>query len=74
MTYICPYCGKERSTRACCGEVHNQEVHVSFVCPPIPDRSSDYSATFDSYEPGDPIGWGATRESAIDDLLEQRCV
>lgn len=30
-----------------------------------------YRAARDSYEPGDPIGEGRTREEAIDDLLER---
>ena len=38
--------------------------------PPIPSRLFDYSATFDGYEPGEPIGWGATPEEAIADLKE----
>lgn len=45
-------------------------VIVEHVNPPIPVRSHDYRATFDSYEPGDPIGWGATPEAAVADLLD----
>ena len=44
---------------------------------PIPDRRYDWSASLDGYDggdddtPGDPCGWGATEEAAIQDLLEQ---
>jgi hypothetical protein len=30
-----------------------------------------WCATFDGYEPGDPIGRGRTKEAAVVDLLEQ---
>jgi hypothetical protein len=44
------------------------------VCPPVPDRSMDWTAVDDStYEPGCPIGWGPTEEHAIKDLVEQIC-
>jgi hypothetical protein len=46
-------------------------IHTHFEYPPIPDRSVDWSATFDSYEPGDLIGRGPTELVAIADLLEQ---
>lgn len=39
--------------------------------PPIPLRSMDWSAARDGYEPGDPIGYGATEEEAIEDLMER---
>lgn len=35
---------------------------------PIPTRDFDWSATSDDYEPGDPIGHGATEAAAIADL------
>lgn len=38
--------------------------------PPIPMRDCDWVAMRDSYEPGGPIGYGATRQQAIDALLE----
>ncbi len=37
--------------------------------PPIPVRMFDWSAHRDGYEPGDPIGTGATEAEAIADLL-----
>lgn len=48
-------------------------VRVTCVCPPIPDRSKDWSAVDDdTYDgPGSPIGEGATMEEAIADLVEQ---
>jgi hypothetical protein len=46
-------------------------MKTNFVCPPIPIRHFDWSATADYYEPGDPIGWGRTEQEAIDDLEQQ---
>jgi hypothetical protein len=46
-------------------------INFSYDCPPIPDRRWDYSATVDGYEPGDPVGHGATKDEAKFDLLEQ---
>lgn len=40
-------------------------------CPPIPDRSFDWSAVTDNYDLGHPIGHGATEEEAIADLKTQ---
>lgn len=41
--------------------------------PPItgPTGPFDWSAVTDSYEPGDPIGYGHTEQEAVVDLLEQ---
>lgn len=44
-------------------------IVTSNIYPPIPDRRFDWSATFDGYEPGGPIGFGRTEQEAIDDLL-----
>jgi hypothetical protein len=38
---------------------------------PIPPRQFDWTAVTDSYEPGHPIGYGATEAEAIADLREQ---
>lgn len=46
-------------------------IHVKYDPPPIPVRCFDWSAVTDDYEPGMPIGWGYTREQAIEDLQEQ---
>jgi len=48
------------------------DVVTSYICPPIPFRNYDWCATYDGYEPGDPIGYGRTEQEAILDLLEQR--
>ena len=47
------------------------KVITSHDRPPIPIRSMDWSAMLDGYEPGDPIGTGATELDAIADLFEQ---
>lgn len=40
--------------------------------PPIPPREFDWTAVDDdTYEPGCPIGYGATEAEAIADLREQ---
>ena len=38
---------------------------------PIPIRMCDWSATYENYEPFDPMGFGATKEEAIQDLRDQ---
>jgi hypothetical protein len=38
---------------------------------PIPVRQFDWSAVTDNYEPGHPVGYGATEAEAISDLSEQ---
>lgn len=47
-------------------------IHTEHVYPPIPERQYDWQATFDGYEPGDPVGYGPTKEAAIADLIEQQ--
>lgn len=46
-------------------------IQTTYTHPPIPVRSFDWTATQDGYEPGDPIGRGATEQEAIADLIEQ---
>lgn len=46
-------------------------VRTEFINPPIPIRDYDWSATFQSYEPGDFIGYGATVGIAVQNLYEQ---
>ena len=48
-----------------------REIITEHVYPPIPDRSNDWSAVRDGYEPGAKIGWGRTERAAIADLLEK---
>lgn len=49
------------------------KIKTAFVYPPIPIRHFDWSAideeTYDG--PGCPVGYGATEQEAIDDLLAQ---
>lgn len=46
------------------------KIVTSFWAKPIPPREFDWSATIDGYEPGDPIGYGATEQEAIEDLQQ----
>lgn len=58
------------------------KINTNYWAKPIPVRSFDWSATFDGYDPGEPdgeggysggdtIGYGATEQDAVDDLLSQ---
>lgn len=46
-------------------------INTVYNPKPIPVRGFDWSATFADYEPGDPIGHGATEEAAKQDLLAE---
>jgi hypothetical protein len=46
-------------------------IVTTYEHPPIPRRDFDWSAVEDSYEPGWPIGRGATEATAIADLMDQ---
>jgi hypothetical protein len=46
-------------------------IRTSHIYPPIPLRSFDWQACLDGYEPGDPLGHGATEKEAIKDLQAQ---
>jgi hypothetical protein len=46
-------------------------IHTDCWAKPIPVRNFDWSAVTDNYEPGDPIGYGKSKQEAIDDLKEQ---
>lgn len=49
------------------------KIETSFDYPPVPDRNYDWSAwDSDTYEEGEPLGHGRTKQAAIDDLLNQR--
>jgi len=53
-------------------------IRTTFIYPPIPIRSMDWSAIDDSTYDGAedshcPIGYGATEADAIRDLLQQIC-
>lgn len=45
-------------------------IVTEYIYPPIPTRTMDWRATLDDYEPGARMGWGATEQAAIADLLE----
>ncbi len=45
------------------------EIITEHVNPPIPVRTHDWSAVRSDYEEGGLIGFGATKQEAIDDLL-----
>lgn len=53
----------------------NPKIITTFVYPPIPIRSLDWSAHFDGDEPDDDghmlVGRGATEGEAIQDLKER---
>jgi hypothetical protein len=50
-------------------------IRTTCVYPPIPVRGHDWQAVYDDDEPNDDgqmvAGWGATKEAAIESLLEQ---
>lgn len=45
-----------------------RKIVTKYDPPAIPIRDCDWSAVFDDYDLGDPIGHGATEQEAIDDL------
>lgn len=48
------------------------KIRTELIYPPIPIRQFDWSAVDDdSYEPGCPIGTGATELEAVKDLIKQ---
>jgi hypothetical protein len=46
------------------------KIVTQHICPPIPSFKFDWRATWDGYDLGDPVGYGATEQEAIDDLRE----
>lgn len=46
------------------------KVIVANISPPIPVRNCDWQAHFDGMEEDGPYGYGATRQDAINDLLD----
>jgi hypothetical protein len=46
------------------------KIITEFVYPPIPIRRYDWNAVREGYDEGDPVGWGATEQEAINELLE----
>lgn len=49
----------------------DRKIILERIFPPIPSRKWDWSAVFDGYEPGDPIGWGSSPEEATAELLDR---
>ena len=49
----------------------NMLIRITYVYPPIPDRSRDWEATEEDWDLGMPIGIGATPFEAVKDLLER---
>lgn len=48
------------------------KIVTQYVYPPIPTRDFDWSAVDDeTYDEGEPIGYGRTEIEAIRDLLDQ---
>jgi hypothetical protein len=47
------------------------KIRTSNDRPPITSREYDWSAVLNDYEPGHPIGHGATEDAAIADLIKQ---
>lgn len=50
--------------------INTSKIITTYVYPPIPLRNYDWSAVRDDYDEGSCIGWGATEDEAIADLLE----
>lgn len=49
----------------------SKRIITEHVYPPIPIRDFDWCATFAGYEPGEPQGYGATMQAAIEDLMSK---
>lgn len=49
--------------------MRHRKIIVKYDPPPIPWRGADYTATFEDYDLGDPVGTGATADEAKADLL-----
>lgn len=45
-----------------------RKIVTKYDPPSIPIRDCDWSAVYDDYDLGSPIGHGATESEAIDDL------
>jgi len=46
-------------------------IKTSYDPPPVPFRSFDWKAVVGDYDEGDPVGYGATEQEAIEDLIWQ---
>lgn len=52
-------------------EREEKKIITRHVLPPIPIRTHDWHAYFDGEEEDGPIGWGETKEKAIEDLPKE---
>jgi hypothetical protein len=52
-------------------EADERVINTTYDPKPIPDRQFDWTAIENEYEPGRPIGYGATEAEAVADLLMQ---
>jgi len=46
-------------------------IVIRYDPKPIPSREFDWSAVPENYDLGSPIGYGRTKQEAVDDLLDQ---
>ena len=60
--------------------INGVKIRTECICPPIPIRDMDWSAVTDDYDAdcdqdgyysSHPVGYGATEQESIDNLLEQ---
>jgi len=49
-----------------------EKIIITFVNPPIPMRSFDWSAHYDGEEELGLVGWGRTETEAVIDLVKQK--
>lgn len=61
------------TTSATCRWGAEMNVIVSYICPPIPDRSADWEARMDNHDDNENTmrGFGITKLAAMENLLEQ---
>jgi hypothetical protein len=45
-------------------------IIITYILPPIPDRSHDWCAYFDGQEEEGPYGYGPTAYEALDSLFQ----
>jgi len=45
-------------------------IKTQYIYPPIPIRNYDWEAVREDYDEGDLIGYGKTKQEAINHLLE----
>lgn len=48
-----------------------RKIITKYDPPPIPFRDCDWSAVFEDYDLGSPIGHGPTEADAIEDLKQE---